>query len=76
METVQNLVREFRTRLGLTQEELAERAGVWRQTIISIESGRYNPTITLAYKLARIFHTSIEELFLCADQIDTEDNHE
>jgi len=48
----------------MTQEELAIRAGVSRQTIISLEKGRYNPSITLAYKLSRIFGLSIEEVFL------------
>lgn len=69
-------VRELRLQLGMTQEELAERAEVSRQTIISIESGRYNPSIILAYKLACLFSLSIEELFLCAEQIDSEDHHE
>ena len=73
---MRNLLRELRTSHNLTQAELAERAGVSRQTIISIESGRYNPTIGLAYRLARLFDTSIEDLFLCAEQIPTEDHHE
>jgi putative transcriptional regulator len=48
----------------LTQEDLADKVDVSRQTIISIESGRYNPSITLAYKIARVFGQSIEEVFL------------
>jgi len=60
----------------MTQEELADSAGVSRQTIISIESGRYNPSIMLAYKLAITFGLSIEELFLCAEQIDKEGQNE
>jgi len=60
-----NLVRRLRAEHGLTQEELASRVGVSRQTIISIESGRYNPSIMLAYKIARCFGKSIEEVFLC-----------
>ncbi|HEY3315333.1 MAG TPA: helix-turn-helix transcriptional regulator [Bacillota bacterium] len=51
-------------RHGLTQEDLADKVDVSRQTIISIESGRYNPSITLAYKIARVFGQSIEEVFL------------
>ena len=68
-------VRELRLEGGLTQEEVADRVGVSRQTIISIESGRYNPSIVLAYKLARLFAESVEGLFLLAEQSDTEGNH-
>jgi putative transcriptional regulator len=73
---VRNSVRVMRTQRAMTQEELAERVGVSRQTIISIESGRYNPSITLAYKLASTFGMQIEDLFLCAEQIKMEDQHE
>jgi len=68
-------VRELRLEGGLTQEEVADRVGVSRQTIISIESGRYNPSIVLAYKLARLFSESVEGLFLLAEQSDKEGNH-
>ena len=47
----------------MTQEELAERAGVTRQTVISIERGRYSPSIELALRLARIFGVPVESLF-------------
>jgi len=73
---VRNRVRELRTQQGLTQEEIAERVGVSRQTIISIESGRYNPSILLAYKLARVFGQSIEDLFFSEEQPDGESDHE
>ena len=68
-------VRELRLEGGLTQEEVADRVGVSRQTIISIESGRYNPSIVLAYKLARLFSESVEGRFLLAEQSDKEGNH-
>jgi len=68
-------VRELRLEGGLTQEEVADRVGVSRQTIISIESGRYNPSILLAYKLAGLFSESVEDLFLLAEQSDAEGNH-
>lgn len=58
-----NRLRELRGSYGLTQEQLADRLGVSRQTIISIENGRYNPSLVLAYKLARVFSCGIEELF-------------
>lgn len=48
---------------GMTQQELAERVGVTRQTIISIERGRYKPSIELALRLARVFGVSVETLF-------------
>lgn len=47
----------------MTQDELAELVDVSRQTIISIEKGRYNPSLLLAYQLAKIFECTIEELF-------------
>lgn len=67
-----NRVRELRAEEHMTQEELAELVGVSRQTIISIESGRYNPSIMLAYKIARVFGMSIEDAFLCAEQVEEE----
>ena len=48
---------------GMTQQELAERVGVTRQTILSIEKGRYNPSVGLAIRLARVFGVAVEELF-------------
>jgi len=71
---VRNRVRELRIGRGMTQEEIAERVGVSRQTIISIEVGRYNPSIVLAYKLARAFGQSIEEVFFYEPE--TEEDHE
>jgi len=49
---------------GMTQQELADRTGVTRQTILSIEKGRYNPTIGLALRLAVIFDIPVEEIFM------------
>ena len=73
---MRNRVRELRMGRGMTQEEIAERVGVSRQTIISIESGRYNPSIVLAYKLARAFDHSIEEVFFHEAEMDMEEDHE
>jgi putative transcriptional regulator len=47
----------------MTQEELADLLHVSRQTVISIENGRYNPSLELAFKISKIFHKSIEEIF-------------
>jgi putative transcriptional regulator len=54
---------ELRRRNGITQEELARSVGVSRQTIISIENGRYTASLVLAWKIARYFGLSIEEVF-------------
>jgi len=58
-----NLVKELRGAAGLRQEDLARRVGVSRQTIISIENGRYNPSLELAWRLSRTLNTTIEGLF-------------
>nr|WP_264556240.1 helix-turn-helix transcriptional regulator [Halocatena marina] len=58
-----NDLKKYRTERGLTQEDLAKSVGVTRQTINSIERGRYNPSLELAFKLAHQFDCSIEEIF-------------
>jgi len=63
-----NKVRELRERLGLTQKELGERVGVSRQAVNAIETGKFDPSIWLAYDLARLFDISIEELFLFREE--------
>jgi len=65
---MRNRLEEFRTQSGWTQQELADRVEVSRQTIISLENGRYNPSIILAFKLARLFRLQIEELFLYSEE--------
>lgn len=62
-EIITNRVHAHRTKLNLTQEELAERAQVTRQTIIAIERGHYTPSVLLSLKLARIFKVTVEDLF-------------
>jgi putative transcriptional regulator len=61
---MKNRVREKRGEFGYTQEQLGEMIGVSRQTIISIENGRYNPSLLLAYKIAQAFRCTIEEIFI------------
>ena len=56
-------VRDYRVRHSLTQAELAAAAGVSRQTIVAIEKGRYDPSLPLAFTLARVFQCKIEDLF-------------
>lgn len=61
---VKNRLEELRKQRGVKQEELANALEVSRQTISSLEKGRYNPSILLAFKLARYFHLTIEEIFI------------
>jgi putative transcriptional regulator len=61
---MKNLLEQLRSRAGLTQQDLADRVDVSRQTIISLESGRYNPSILLAFRLSRLFNQSIESIFI------------
>ena len=61
---MKNRIEEVRKEKGIRQEEFAKLLGVSRQTISSLETGRYNPSILLAYKIAHFFEMSIEEVFL------------
>ncbi len=60
---MKNILESLRAQRGWTQQELADRVEVSRQTIISLENGRYNPSILLAFRLARLFGVQIEEIF-------------
>lgn len=60
---MKNNIRSLREALGMTQEDVARQVGVTRQTIIAIENDKYNPTLNLAFKLARLFGRPIEEIF-------------
>ena len=60
---MKNKIEAIRTERGIRQDELAKALGVSRQTISSLENGRYNPSITLAYKIAKLFGMRIEEVF-------------
>jgi putative transcriptional regulator len=61
---MRNRLAELRSTKGWTQQQLADGVGVSRQTVISLERGRYNPSILLAFRLARTFDVDIETLFL------------
>lgn len=63
-----NHLEELRKQRGIRQEDLAQALGVSRQTVISLEKGKYNPSLALAFKLARYFGLSIEELFDDSDE--------
>ena len=57
-------IKEYRTKYNLTQERLAELVGVRRETIIFLEQGRYNPSLRLAYNVAKTLKTTIDEIFI------------
>jgi putative transcriptional regulator len=61
-------LKEFRSARGITQEGLADRVGVRRETVIFLEKGKYNPSLRLAYRTAQVLGTTIEELFSFKDE--------
>ncbi|QIW79986.1 helix-turn-helix transcriptional regulator [Bacillus tequilensis] len=61
---MKNRVMEYRKKYGYSQDKLAELLNVSRQTIISIEKGKYNPSLPLALHIAKIFNTIVEQIFL------------
>lgn len=65
---MQNQIRELRKKHGVTQDELAGAVGVTRQTIISLENGKYNASLQLAYKIARYFALRIEDVFIFEEE--------
>lgn len=65
---IKNRIKEYRARYELKQEELAKLVGVRRETIGNLEKGRYNPSLVLAWKIAKIFNASIEEVFTVEDE--------
>ena len=66
-----NHIRQHRARLDLTQQDLAERVGVRRQTILAIEKGHYIPSALLAFQIAKTFGMSVEDLFGLAEDEET-----
>lgn len=66
---LKNRLEKLRKERGIRQEELAEALEVSRQTIGSLENGRYNPSIILAFKIARYFGKSIEEIFIYEEEV-------
>ncbi len=70
---MKNRLEEIRKARGMKQEDLAEILEVSRQTIGSLENGRYNPSILLAFKIARYFQMSIEDIFLYEEEDSNEE---
>ena len=65
---MKNKIENIRKEQGILQDEMAKALGVSRQTISSLENGRYNPSITLAYKIAKYFRMTIEEVFVFEEE--------
>ena len=63
-----NRIEEIRNAKGIKQEELSKMLGVSRQSISSLENGRYNPSIILAFKIAKLFDMAIEEIFIYEEE--------
>lgn len=61
---MQNRIKELRAKHHLTQQQLAEKVGVRRETIVFLEMGKYNPSLKLAWQVAQLFQCPIEEVFL------------
>ena len=61
-------IKELRARYDLTQEDLAKKVGVRRETILYLEKGKYNPSLMLAHEVARVLKTTIDDLFIFKDQ--------
>lgn len=72
--TITNRLRELRAKYRMSQEELARRVGVTRQTIIAIENGKYLPSLKLAFKIARVFGMKIEDIFIYNEEEDCNTN--
>lgn len=64
---IKTRIKEFRARYDMSQEDLARKAGVRRETIGFLEKGKYNPSLALAWKIAKIFNTTIEDIFIIED---------
>ena len=67
MAELKTRMKEYRAKFNMSQSELAEKTGVRRETIIRIEKGQYNPSLKLAMDIAKIFHTTVEEIFSFED---------
>ena len=70
---MKNLVKELRTAHKMTQQQLAELVHVSSRTIISLEKGQYNPSLLLAYRIAKVFGTSVEELYCLEENLELDE---
>ena len=68
MTIINTRIKELRARYNLTQDELADKVGVTRQTLLYLEKGKYNPSLVLAYKVAKALNSTIEEVFIIQEE--------
>jgi putative transcriptional regulator len=68
MTIINTRIKELRARYNLTQDDLADMVGVTRQTLLYLEKGKYNPSLVLAYKVAKALHATIEEVFIIEEE--------
>jgi putative transcriptional regulator len=71
---MKNKIKVFRAMHDLTQEDLGQKIGVTRQTILAIEKGKYIPSLDLGFKIARYFGVAIDEIFLCEEDLANNNN--
>jgi putative transcriptional regulator len=69
---MQTRIKEYRSRLSMTQDDLARKVGVRRETIVFLEKGKYNPSLKLAHDVARALQAKIDDLFMFDDDPETE----
>jgi putative transcriptional regulator len=65
---IRTRIKELRARYDLTQDELADEVGVTRQTMLYLEKGKYNPSLALAYKVAKALHSRIDDVFIIEEE--------
>jgi len=65
---VQTRIKEYRSRVSMTQDDLARKVGVRRETVVFLEQGKYNPSLRLAHDVARALHAGIDDLFIFEDE--------
>ena len=70
--TMQTRIKDYRSRLSMTQDDLARKVGVRRETIVFLEQGKYNPSLKLAHDVARALQAKIDDLFIFDDDPETE----
>ena len=73
MKTLRTRIKELRARHDLTQDDLAKKVGVRRETILYLEKGKYNPSLKLAHDIAKVLRTTLDELFIFEERQEKSD---
>lgn len=68
MPNIRTRIKELRAKYDMTQDELADATGITRQTLLHLEKGRYNPSLVLAWKIAKALHSTINEVFFIEEE--------